>query len=396
MSLTNASSLKQHFIQLFGGLEERITAYRAPGRVNLIGEHIDYNGGYVFPAALTFGTTMLIRPRTDETIRMASMNFETRVQKSLSDLAYDGQDDWANFPKGIISMLQQSGLRLEHGYDLLFHGDIPNGAGLSSSASIEVVTAYGILDQANSMRNRTDIALLAQKTENDYIGVRCGIMDQFAIAQGRRDHAVLLRCSDLDYQHVPFDSGQYQLVIGNTNKSRQLAHSAYNERRSQCEQALDILQAHVPELAEIQALCQISPEQFAASRHWIEDEAVRRRAQHAVEENARVLRSVALLQSGDLKGFGQLMVESHASLRDLYEVSCHELNVMVDAALAQPGVLGSRMTGAGFGGCTVSIVHTAHIPEFIARVSAVYSEQTGLQADFYVCGIGDGVNRLDA
>lgn len=367
-------------------------AYRAPGRVNLIGEHIDYNGGYVFPAALTFGTTMLLRPRTDETIRMASVNFELSVQKSLSDLAYDEQDDWANFPKGIIYMLQQSGIQLDYGYDLLFHGDIPNGAGLSSSASIEVVTAYGILDQVNSMRNRTDIALLAQKTENEYIGVRCGIMDQFAIAQGKRNHAVLLRCSDLDYRHVPFDSGEYQLVIGNTNKSRQLAHSAYNERRSQCEQALDILHTRVPELAGIGALCELSPEQFAAHGHWIEDEVVRRRAQHAVEENARVLRSVALLQAGDLPGFGQLMADSHASLRDLYEVSCRELNVMVDAALAQPGVLGSRMTGAGFGGCTVSIVHTDHISEFMERVGAIYQEQTGLHADFYVCGIGDGVN----
>lgn len=390
------SHLQEQFIQLYGGDSAGIAVYRAPGRVNLIGEHIDYNGGYVFPAALTFGTTMLIRPRKDDQVHLASTNFSLKVQKSLSNLEYDASDDWANFPKGVIVMLKEQGIALQHGYEMLFHGDIPNGAGLSSSASIEVVTAFGLLDQEGQQMSRTDIALLAQKTENQYVGVMCGIMDQFAVAQGKKDHAVLLRCSDLDYKHVPFESGSYKLIIGNTNKKRQLAHSAYNKRRSECEQAVTALREKAAGLGELKELCELTPEQFAQVENLIHDEVVRRRAKHVVEENARVLQSVDLLSQGDLAGFGKLMVQSHESLRHLYEVSCHELDVIVDTALTIPGVLGSRMTGAGFGGCTVSLVHEDSVQLFIDRVGAAYKEQTDLVADFYVSAIGDGVNRVEA
>ncbi|TCZ78878.1 galactokinase [Paenibacillus albiflavus] len=396
MLTKDLKKLQDEFIQLYGGNYADIAVYRAPGRVNLIGEHIDYNGGYVFPAALTFGTTLLLRPRQDHELHMASTNFPYKLQKSLYELAYDAKDDWTNFPKGIIVMLQQQSVSFSHGYDMLFHGDIPNGAGLSSSASIEVVTAYGLLDQIGVTMSRTDIALLAQKTENQYVGVMCGIMDQFAVAQGKENHAVLLRCSDLDYQHVPFDSGSYKLIIGNTNKKRQLAESAYNQRRSECEQAVAILREKAAEYRELQVLCELSPEQFAQVEALIEDEIVRRRAKHVVEENARVLASVDLLRKGDLAGFGKLMLQSHASLRDLYEVSCHELDVIVDTAITIPGVLGSRMTGAGFGGCTVSLVHEDNVQTFIDFVGKAYKEQTEFVADFYVCDIGDGVNRVEA
>lgn len=398
MSMLNKdlTHLQEQFIQIFGGDLANTAMYCAPGRVNLIGEHIDYNGGYVFPAALTVGTTMLIRPRTDNLVNMASTNFDKRVQKSLSDLAFDTSDDWTNFPKGIIVMLREHGIEVQRGYDMLFHGDIPNGAGLSSSASLEVVTAYGLLDQEGKEMSRTDIALLAQKTENQYVGVMCGIMDQFAVAQGKQDHAVLLRCSDLDFQHVPFKSGSYKLVIGNTNKKRQLAHSAYNQRRSECEQAVAILREKAAGLGELKVLAELTPDLYIEVESLIANEVIRRRAKHVVEENARVLQSVELLSQGDLVGFGKLMVQSHESLRHLYEVSCHELDVIVDTALTIPGVLGSRMTGAGFGGCTVSLVHEDHIEEFIDRVGAAYKEQTDLEADFYVSGIGDGVNRVEA
>jgi galactokinase len=383
--------LKQQFTERYGASESEIQAFFAPGRVNLIGEHTDYNGGYVFPAALTFGTTMLIRPRRDRLVGFASTNFKLHKQISIDELAFNEADDWMNYPKGIIVHLAMQGFELTRGFDLLFHGEIPNGAGLSSSASIEVVTAYGLLASEGYPTDTVKIALLAQKAENEFVGVNCGIMDQFAVANGKKDHAILLMCDTLEYDLVPFQSGSYKLVIGNTNKRRGLVDSAYNERRSQCEQAVKDLQAQFP---DILLLGQISLEQFNAYKHLIPDDTVRRRAQHVIEEIDRVLQSMKVLQENDLVTFGKLMVGSHNSLRDLYEVTGVELDTMVAEALKVPGVLGSRMTGAGFGGCTVSLVHEDSVRAFQDQVGKSYTEQTGLTPEFYVCDIGDGVKQI--
>lgn len=389
--MANIQELKNGFVERFGASEQSIHVFHAPGRVNLIGEHTDYNGGYVFPAALTFGTTLLIRKREDKGLGLASTNFPTTNVLSVDKVVYDEADDWMNYPKGIVNEMHQQGIEFSSGYDLLYHGEIPNGSGLSSSASIEVVTAYALLTLENQPVDTVKIALMSQKSENEFNGVKCGIMDQFAVANGKKDHAILLMCDTLEYDLVPFQSGSYKLVIGNTNKRRGLVDSAYNERRAQCEQAVqDLREAH-PELT---LLGQLSLEQFNASKHLIKDEVVLKRAQHVVEEIDRVLKSMDALKANDLEQFGQLMNGSHDSLRDLYEVTGAELDAMVDAARKVSGVLGARMTGAGFGGCTVSLVHEDAIEQFKEQVGKEYTEKTGLVADFYVCSIGNGVEQL--
>lgn len=389
--MENLQGLKERFEQLYGTEGAgRLHVFHAPGRVNLIGEHTDYNGGYVFPAALTFGTTMLIRKRGDEQVGFASTNFPLHKHISINNIVFDPADEWMNYPKGIISELQQRGLSFG-GYDILYSGANPNGSGLSSSASIEVVTAYALLTIEGYPTDKVEIALLSQKAENEFMNVKCGIMDQFAVAMGKADHAILLMCDTLEYKHVPFEGGAYKLVIGNTNKKRGLVDSAYNERRAQCEQAVRDLQAQFP---DITLLGQLSLEQFNAHQHLIKDETVRKRAQHVVEEIDRVLQSMKVLEQGDLESFGKLMIGSHNSLRDLYEVTGLELDTMVEEALKVPGVLGSRMTGAGFGGCTVSLVHEDSVSTFIGQVGQAYKEKTGLTADFYVCDIGDGVKEI--
>ncbi|QHW30831.1 galactokinase [Paenibacillus rhizovicinus] len=389
--MANLQELTQRFLNVYGESSERLSIFHAPGRVNLIGEHTDYNGGYVFPAALTFGTTLLIRKRGDNQLGLASTNFAEHKHLPIAPIVYDEADDWMNYPKGIVRELQNKGVTFGSGYDLLFHGEIPNGAGLSSSASIEVVTAYGLLTMEGRETDTVQIALLSQKSENEFNGVQCGIMDQFAVANGKKDHAILLMCDTLEYDLVPFNSGDYQLVIGNTNKRRGLVDSKYNERRSQCEQAVADLKTAFPSLT---LLGQLSLADFNANKHLIQDGVVRDRAQHVVEEIDRVLQSMNVLKTNDLAAFGQLMNASHDSLRDLYEVTGAELDAMVAAARTVDGVLGSRMTGAGFGGCTVSLVHKDSIETFKAEVGRQYTEATGLVADFYVCTIGNGVERL--
>jgi galactokinase len=389
--MANIDALTQQFIQQYGGEAKDIAVFHAPGRVNLIGEHTDYNGGYVFPAALTFGTTLLIRVRDDRGFGLATTNFPSSKQFSIDEIVYDAADDWMNYPKGIVFELKKAGVTFKNGYDLLYHGEIPNGAGLSSSASIEVVTAYALQTLEGLETDTVKIALLSQKSENEFNGVQCGIMDQFAVANGKKDHAILLMCDTLEYELVPFDSGSYKLVIGNTNKRRGLVDSAYNERRRQCELAVEDLREAFPELT---LLGQINLEQFNSAKHLIKEDIVRARAQHVVEEIDRVLKSIPALKSGDLEQFGQLMNGSHDSLRDLYEVTGAELDAMVAAAREIPGVLGSRMTGAGFGGCTVSLVHEDSVERFKEEVGRKYTQETGLTADFYVCTIGNGVERL--
>jgi galactokinase len=390
MIMNEFIQLKHQFLQIYGGTEEGIRVFHAPGRVNLIGEHTDYNGGYVFPAALTFGTTMLIRRRDDRKLSLASTNFELAGVIPMDNLQYIHEDDWMNYPKGVVHHLQQHGYTI-HGYDILYSGQIPNGSGLSSSASIEVVTGYGLLKMEDQPVDKVKLALIAQEAENQFIGVNCGIMDQFAVANGLQDHAILLMCDTLEYQHVPFRSGEYKIVIGNTNKRRGLVESEYNTRRSQCEQAVQYLRDQFP---DITLLGQITLEQYNAYEHLIPEEIIRKRARHVIEEINRVLQSIHVLGNDDLHAFGQLMIASHRSLQHLYEVTGSELDAMVDAALEAPGVLGSRMTGAGFGGCTVSLVHEAQIDLFIKQVGAQYTEKTGLIPSFYICDIGDGVKEL--
>lgn len=389
--MADVTSLKRRFGERFGGNASDISVFQAPGRVNLIGEHTDYNGGAVFPAALTFGTTLLIAPRQDGQLSFASTNFPHSLEISVDDVAYAEEHDWANYPKGIVWELAQQGVGLSQGYSFLYHGEIPNGSGLSSSASIEVVTAYALLTLEGQPTDTVEIARWSQHAENEYIGVKCGIMDQFAVANGRKDHAILLDCDTLDYKLVPFRSGDYKIVIGNTNKRRGLVDSKYNERRSECDRAVADLKAAFPDLA---LLGQLTPAQFESQQHLIKNETVRRRARHVIEEIDRVQQSMDVLGKDDLATFGKLMNASHDSLRDLYEVTGQELDAMVDAARKVPGVLGSRMTGAGFGGCTVSLVHRDSVEKFKADVGREYEAVTGLRADFYVCDIGDGVREI--
>lgn len=383
--------LMQRFMDKHGESRHEVRIFNAPGRVNLIGEHLDYNGGYVLPAALEFGTTLIIRPRDDKKVSFSSTNIPYELTISLDEDYRYKSDQWTDYPVGVITELHKIGSNLSSGYDLLYHGDIPNGAGLSSSASIEVVTAYALLSMEGKAADTVEIAKLSQRVENLFVGVNSGIMDQFAVANGKQDHAILLMCDTLEYELVPFQTGPYKIVISNTNKRRGLVDSKYNERRSECDRALEILQNELPALTY---LAQLNPDQFVTLQDNIQDETVRRRAQHVVEENQRVLDSVKALKNGDLESFGQYMNQSHDSLRYLYEVTGDELDALVEEAQRIPGTLGSRMTGAGFGGCTVSLVHEDAVECFIAEVGQQYESRTGLKPDFYVCGVGQGVHEV--
>lgn len=388
----NTQQLINKFVEKYGESNNVYRVFNAPGRVNLIGEHLDYNGGYVLPAALEFGTTLIIRERDDQQISFASTNIPYEVVGSIQDDFGSKSDQWTDYPVGVIKELEKIGVQLSKGYDLLYHGDIPNGAGLSSSASIEVVTAYALLSMEGKETNTVEIAKLSQKAENLFVGVNSGIMDQFAVANGRKDHAILLMCDTLEYELVPFETGAYKIVIANTNKRRGLIDSKYNERRSECDQALEILQKEIPAL---QYLAQLKPDQFETLQDSILDETVRRRAKHVVEENQRVLDSVEALKNGDLDSFGQYMNQSHDSLRYLYEVTGDELDAMVEEFQRESGTLGVRMTGAGFGGCTVALVHEDKVDSVIKQVAINYETRTGLKPDFYVCGVGQGVHEIE-
>jgi galactokinase len=391
--MADLDALKRAFLDRFGGGGAGIRAFHAPGRVNLIGEHTDYNGGCVFPAALTFGTTMLIRPRGDRKLALASENMPKAGVFDLDGLAHDPADDWMNYPKGVVVHLAKHGFPLSRGYDILYCGEIPSGSGLSSSASIEVVTGYGLLRmEGHDAVDTVRLAQIAQEAENRYVGVNCGIMDQFAVANGRKNHAILLRCDTLEHRLVPLDTGGCKLVITHTNKRRGLADTAYNERRAQCEKAVAFLRTAFPDL---KLLGELSPRQLDDHARLIPDATVLKRARHVIEENRRVLEAVKALEANDLAAFGRLMVDSHRSLQHLYEVTGPELDALVDAALDVDGVLGSRMTGAGFGGCTVSLVREDRVEAFRRRVGDVYTKKTGLVPTFYVCGIGDGVKEVE-
>ena len=376
----------QKYKELFG--TEASSAFFAPGRVNLIGEHTDYNGGHVFPCALTIGTYAAAGKNQKKVLRLYSMNFEKLgvIEVPVEDLVYDKKDNWANYPKGVIRVLKDHGYEITDGMDIVYYGNIPNASGLSSSASLEVLTAFIAKTLCGLKLDFVEISKLTQEAENRFIGVNCGIMDQFAIAMGKKDHAIFLDTATLKYEYAPIKLDGCKIVIACSNKKRGLGDSKYNERRQECEDALAALQKVLP----VKTLGELTEDAFEANRSAIGVPVKERRAKHAVYENQRTIRAVQALKAGDLKQFGELMNESHVSLRDDYEVTGIELDTLVENAWKQEGVIGSRMTGAGFGGCTVSIVREDGIDSFIRNVGEAYLAKIGYAADFYVVEIGDG------
>ena len=370
-----------------------IREYFAPGRVNLIGEHTDYNGGHVFPCALTLGTYGLARKRKDRKLRFYSMNFSRLgvLESSLDDLVPSEKAGWTNYPKGVMWAFEKRGYTFDAGVDFLIYGNIPNGSGLSSSASLEVLTGLMLKDLYGVEElTMQDLALIGQYSENNFNGMNCGIMDQFASAMGKKDCAIFLDTSTLEFEYAPVKLKDARIVITNSKVKHSLVGSAYNDRRNECETALRELQTVV----DIKALGELTEEEFEAHKDAITSDICRKRAKHAVYENQRTIRAVKALKENNVEEFGRLMNASHVSLRDDYEVSCQEIDILVDLAWKIPGVVGSRITGGGFGGCTVSIVKNDAVDTFISTVGEKYKEAVGHEAEFYVVDIGDGAHKI--
>ena len=382
--------MQEVFREKFGAAQTH--AYFSPGRVNLIGEHTDYNGGHVFPCAISLGTYALVAPRTDGISRLYSMNLPEQgvVQFPMHGAVKSDAYGWANYPIGVVRVMEDAGHRAAHGFDIVLYGTLPNGAGLSSSASIEVLMAVILNDELNLGIDMVELVKFSQKAENEFVGMNCGIMDQFAVGMGKKDCAILLDCNTLSYRYSKLALDGCSIVITNTNKTHSLVTSAYNERRAQCESALKALQKVKP----IKALGELTNAEFDTIASAIPDPVERRRARHAVYENNRTLEAVKALEANDVKRFGELMNASHASLRDDYEVTGPELDTLAELAWQQDGVLGSRMTGGGFAGCTVSIVRDAAIPAFEKNVGDAYTAKIGYAPSFYVANIADGARRL--
>ena len=382
--------MQEVFREKFGAAQTH--AYFSPGRVNLIGEHTDYNGGHVFPCAISLGTYALVAPRTDGISRLYSMNLPEQgvVQFPMHGAVKSDASGWANYPIGVVRVMEDAGHRAAHGFDIVLYGTLPNGAGLSSSASIEVLMAVILNDELNLGIDMVELVKFSQKAENEFVGMNCGIMDQFAVGMGKKDCAILLDCNTLSYRYSKLALDGCSIVITNTNKTHSLVTSAYNERRAQCESALKALQKVKP----IKALGELTNAEFDAIASAIPDPVERRRARHAVYENNRTLEAVKALEANDVKRFGELMNASHVSLRDDYEVTGPELDTLAELAWQQNGVLGSRMTGGGFAGCTVSIVRDAAIPAFEKNVGDAYTAKIGYAPSFYVANIADGARCL--
>ena len=386
----NLGQLKQQFVKLYDKGSDRPSVYFSPGRVNLIGEHTDYNGGYVFPCALSYGTYLLIRKTNDNQIKFASANFDFTAVVNVKEIIKKQDDYWINYPMGVMNEFLKLGTELD-GMELLFAGNVPNQAGLSSSASIEIVTAYAINDIYQAGLNGVELAKLGQRAENMFVGVNCGIMDQFASAMGKKDSAIFLNCDTLEYELVPVVMDGYKLVISNTNKRRGLADSKYNERRSECERAVE----YISSSKKIKNLGELTYDEFLGLQETIKEDNVLKRARHVITEIKRTEDAVGELKAGNLAKFGELMNGSHDSLRDDYEVTGIELDTLVEESRKISGVIGSRMTGAGFGGCTVSLVKEDAIDIFIDEVGKNYQARIGLKADFYIADIGDGARKLE-
>lgn len=387
--------MKKVFADVFGSDSEP-EAFFSPGRVNLIGEHTDHEGGYVFPCAITFGIYALAAKRNGNSLRMYSMNFDSD-NDSAFEIAFDdvheklsGKRSWVNYPLGIVSVLKRHSFKFDSGVDILYKGNLPDGAGLSSSAAIEVLTTRILSELLGLNIDGVKAALYSQEAENTFVGMHCGIMDQFAVSMGKKNHAVLLNCSTLDYSHIPLELGDSRIIITNSNVPHSLVGSEYNLRREQCEAALNDIQ----KVKDVKCLCDLKPDEFVKVSDSIRDPVTLKRARHAVLENARALKAAEALKSGDLAMFGKLMNESHISLRDDYQVTVPEIDTLVNLEWNTPGVLGSRMTGGGFGGCTVSIVRNDSIDSFIRNVGADYSRLTGRNASFYTVDTSDGAGRI--
>lgn len=387
MKALNIESLKKEFIEIYG--EGDIRVFHSPGRVNLIGEHIDYNGGYVFPCALDFGTYGLVRRRKDNKVNLASTNFSKRISVTLDNIEYNEEDDWGNYLKGVISILLGENYKVE-GMDILISGNIPNGAGLSSSASIEVLMGVIIDELFNKGEiDKVELVKLCQRAENEFIGVNCGIMDQFSIGMGKKDKAILLNCDTLEYEYADFKLAEHTLIIMNTNKRRALNESKYNERRAECEEGLEAIKTH----KGIDSLCSLNEEDYKAIEFLLKKENVRKRVKHAVYENERVKKAFIFLNEGNVEGFGELLTESHISLRDLYEVTGKELDTIVELSLECKGCIGARMTGAGFGGCAISLVEKGKVEGFMEYVKENYKNKIGYEPSFYLSDVGDGAKE---
>ena len=386
----NQQALRSKFNEVF---QKEKLYFFAPGRVNLIGEHTDYNGGHVFPCALSFGTHCVFCKRDDDKIRLHSLNLPEKgiIEADLNHIEYKKEQDWANYPLGMIKTIQNHGYKLDHGFELLFWGDIPNGAGLSSSASIELATAVAMNKAFNLHIPQVELVKMAQEDENKFVGMNCGIMDQFASGMGKEDHAILLDCNTLDYEYVPLNLRGVSIVIINSNKKHALVTSEYNTRRKECEHTLKELQQKLP----IKALGELTIEQFEQNKHLITSEVEQRRAKHAVYENQRTLQAAAALKKGDLATFGKLMNQSHVSLRDDYETSAPELDLIAETAWNVEGVLGARITGGGFGGCAVALVKDEAVKPLMDAVNRIYPEKTGLKADFYIASAGGPARQME-
>ena len=384
--------LPAEFLKTYGKNDNEIRVYASPARINIIGEHIDYNGGKVFPAAIDRYLYVAIRKRADSKIIYNDVRFPGTYEFDINDnFTFDKKNDYANYLNGILSQIKAQGYRLDSGFEILMVSNVPAGGGISSSSALECGFAYAVIDTFGLKIDRVEIAKLGQMSEHNFMGVNCGIMDQFIIATGKKNTAEMLDCATLEYEYAPLELGDYRFVVMNTNKVRKLSDSKYNERRSQCEEALKILQDNG---VDIKALCELTPAKWEEVKYFVSDEIIQKRAKHCVYENQRVLDAVLALKAGDLKKLGSLLNESHASLKNDYEVTGLELDTLAETSQKQPGCLGARMTGAGFGGCAIALVHKDNVDGFIENVQKEYTARVGYSAGFFVCSSGDGVSRF--
>jgi galactokinase len=385
----DTKNFTEKFYEKYGNRNDKPVLFFSPGRVNLIGEHTDYNGGFVFPCALNYGTYLLIRKVKGNTLKFSTINFNDDSETELKGLFLNTGKKWINYPLGVINEFIKKGIKLS-GLEFLYYGDVPNGAGLSSSASIEMVTSVALNEFFNAALSTLDLVKMSQKAENEFVGMNCGIMDQFAVGFGKKDHAIFLNCDTLFFENVPLILTDCSLIITNTNKRRGLTDSKYNERRSECDKAVELLQLYKP----IRNLSEINNGEINILEKYIKDQVIRKRAKHVISENGRVIEAVSALKNNNIKRFGELMNQSHDSLKDDYEVTGIELDTLVYEGRKLPGVIGSRMTGAGFGGCTISIVRKADSAKFMTTLSTTYQKKTGLVPDFYQPEIGNGAGRI--
>ena len=384
--------LKEAFLKMYGGDESSVRLYSSPARINIIGEHIDYNGGKVFPASINRYLYIAIRKRSDTKILYNDARFPGSYEFDVNQtFVFDKANDYANYLNGILQQLKERGFKFDCGFEILMASNIPAGGGISSSSALECGFAYAVIDTFGFDLDRIEIAKLGQMSEHNFMNVKCGIMDQFIIATGKKNHAELLDCNTLDYEYVPLELGDYRFVVMNTNKVRKLADSKYNERQGQCEEALKILQDNG---VKAQALCELTPSDWEKYSSFVADPILNKRARHCIAENQRVIDAASTLKAGNLEELGRLLNASHKSLKEDYEVTGIELDTLAETSQKQEGCLGARMTGAGFGGCAIALVHKDKIDSFISNVQSAYEKAIGYKAGFFVCETGDGVAKL--